>query len=58
MERSEARGMSLDTGNFLLSKISIISLPTTPVAPTTATEYDFELELTLTPLYFFIFFLV
>src|SRR3972149_4108451 len=41
VERSEASSFSCLTGKALSSKIFIISLPTAPVAPTTATFHFF-----------------
>ena len=38
-ERSEAKSRNSSTLKFLSSKIAIISFPTAPVAPTTATMY-------------------
>src|SRR3990170_3067858 len=43
-ERSEASSFSSLTGKALSSKIFIISLPTAPVAPTTATFHFFILH--------------
>ena len=38
-ERSDAKSLSLSTGKSLPTSVAIISLPTAPVAPTTATIY-------------------
>jgi hypothetical protein len=38
-ERAEAKGINSPTGKFRSSNIWIISVPTAPVAPTTATVY-------------------
>jgi len=44
-ERSDAKSLSLSTGKSLPTSVAIISLPTAPVAPTTATIYFFFLSI-------------
>src|SRR5512143_3468992 len=46
-ERSEANNLMEPTGNFRCSRVLIISKPTAPVAPATATAYDFPFILHL-----------
>jgi len=47
---SDAKSLSFSTGKFLCSRVPIISFPTAPVAPTTATTYfAFFLTIYLNP---------